>query len=129
MKCSICHKEFGEGVKCQHCGTDRVTALGNYQGYSPNVKSVNDSNNNTQSTDISSPQKGFDICYSCGEVIPAGSKFCPICGKQLFIECPKCHQKYFAQYKFCPNCGTNRIEYNEQIETARQSQRLLVLKT
>lgn len=45
MKCNICGKEFGNGVQCQHCHTDRVVALGNYQGYkapSENIAIVNE---------------------------------------------------------------------------------------
>lgn len=37
MKCNICGKEFGNSVKCEHCGADRVAALGNYSGYSPSA--------------------------------------------------------------------------------------------
>ena len=33
MKCAVCNKDFGLGEKCQHCGTDKFIALGEYEGY------------------------------------------------------------------------------------------------
>lgn len=122
MKCNICQKVFGDGIKCLHCGTDRVTALGNYQGYTPNVKSVN--SNNPQSPNLGSAKNGFEVCYACGEVIPTGSVYCPFCGKKLFEECPKCGNKYSSQYKSCPNCGTNRTEFDEKRQNDAAKARL-----
>ena len=119
MKCNICHKEFGEGVSCQHCGVDRVTALGNYQGYSPNAKAKDIDSNKVQSVGIT--PKEFEVCYACSEVIPAGSEYCPCCGKKLFENCPKCGKKYSSRYAICPHCGTNRIDYIAQIEKIRQA--------
>ncbi len=120
MKCNICHKEFGEGVSCQHCGVDRVTALGNYQGYSPNAKATDIDSNKVQSVGIA--PKELEVCYACSEVIPAGSEYCPCCGKKLFENCPKCGNKYSSRYAICPHCGTNRIDYNAQIEKGRREQ-------
>lgn len=120
MKCNICHKEFGEGVSCQHCGVDRVTALGNYQGYSPNAKAKDIDSNKVQSVGIA--PKELEVCYACSEVIPAGSEYCPCCGKKLFENCPKCGKKYSSRYAICPHCGTNRIDYIAQIEKIRQAE-------
>ena len=120
MKCNICHKEFGEGVSCQHCGVDRVTALGNYQGYSPNAKAKDIDSNKVQSVGIA--PKELEVCYACSEVIPAGYEYCPCCGKKLFENCPKCGKKYSSRYAICPHCGTNRIDYIAQIEKIRQAE-------
>jgi len=84
MICKICGREFGNGAYCQNCNTDRIKALGNYNGF------------NVSSNDMISKQsvdKIFDkvtgaeydnehyqnnaICDFCGEVIPAYSLFCP----------------------------------------------------
>ncbi|MBV8172211.1 MAG: SPFH domain-containing protein [Candidatus Eremiobacteraeota bacterium] len=47
-------------------------------------------------------------CPNCQAKIPAGSKFCPECGKPVAatIECPQCHTQNPAGAKFCGNCGT-----------------------
>lgn len=55
------------------------------------------------------PQMMF--CYKCNNVIPNNSTFCPYCQIKLFVECPKCGEKYSSQYPACNNCGTNREEF------------------
>lgn len=42
MKCNVCGKEFGNGAYCQNCGSDVITARGNYNdgGYCPPSQSV-----------------------------------------------------------------------------------------
>ena len=47
------------------------------------------------------------VCASCGKSIPAGSKFCPECGKAVAQTkfCPECGAKVSAGAKFCPECG------------------------
>ena len=75
MKCANCGKEFGSGTNCQNCGIDRVSGLANYSGYDGHAgsKSYDSSNysGNTKTT----------VCYACSEIIPVGSTFCPVCGK------------------------------------------------
>ncbi|MEG0740632.1 MAG: SPFH domain-containing protein [Clostridia bacterium] len=47
-------------------------------------------------------------CTGCGQPIPAGSKFCPVCGAQQASAgtfCAGCGQKLDAGAKFCPGCG------------------------
>lgn len=48
-------------------------------------------------------------CTACGQGIPAGSKFCPLCGAQQTVAsgafCHECGQKVEAGSKFCPSCG------------------------
>ena len=51
-------------------------------------------------------------CPSCNKDIPAGSKFCMHCGKQIkeFEEkrhCPHCHKDIPTDSMFCPFCGKN----------------------
>jgi hypothetical protein len=112
MECSICHKEFGNGAFCQHCGSDRISGLGNYHGYSP---SDNDSVENGSGKDYyNGITSGSIVCYSCGKTIPADSKFCPVCSKELFVTCPKCGHEYSSQYPACNKCGTNREKYEEE---------------
>lgn len=114
MKCSNCGKEFGTGTHCQHCGVDRVTGLANYNGY----------NNSGESSDYNSSNYGGSpkttVCYACGEIIPVGSTFCPVCGRQLWVECPNCGSTYSTQYKICSKCGTNREVYYKQKEAEEQ---------
>jgi membrane protease subunit (stomatin/prohibitin family) len=47
-------------------------------------------------------------CPHCHAQAPAGSRFCPNCGKSLqaeFVACPKCGTANPADAKFCANCG------------------------
>ena len=126
MKCNICGKEFGNSVKCEHCGADRVAALGNYSGYTPST--VPNSVNNTQA--FSEPSvcnetkgTGFSVCYACGEVIPADAKYCPKCAKKLYETCPKCGKTYSSQYTICQYCGTDRIKYIEEQQRIEKQKR------
>ena len=126
MKCNICGKEFGNSVKCEHCGADRVAALGNYSGYTPST--VPNSVNNTQAFSDSSvcnetKGTGFSVCYACGEVIPADAKYCPKCAKKLYEICPKCGKTYSSQYTICQYCGTDRIKYIEEQQRIEKQKR------
>ena len=62
------------------------------------------------------------ICWACGEVIPADSKYCPLCSTELFVKCPKCGHEYSSQYPSCNQCGTNREQYLKE-EKERQEQK------
>lgn len=115
MKCPSCGNEFGNGANCQSCGMDKVTAFAKYDGYSPVGNNTSRqpvaarggvSDNNSTIT-----QSSMTVCPYCGEIIPVGSKFCPICAKSLLQQCPVCNQWYSTQYKVCPECGTNRANY------------------
>ena len=161
MKCTNCGKEFGEGVNCQFCGIDRVSGLGNYNGYQvPSmkhpVKSAMSENKQkgsnqgrkrtipfTSKTEINtqegtairqdSPQRysldkdSFTVCYACNEAIPSNSRFCPMCGVELFVACPKCGFVYSSQFPFCSQCGTNRTEYLDK-QNIRKERRSIVKK-
>lgn len=133
MICKICGKEFGNGAYCQNCNTDRIKALGNYNGF--NVSS-NDMISKQSVDKISDKVTGVEydnehyqnnaICDFCGEVIPAYSLFCPACGKKRQVECPCCHKMFSAKWKFCPYCGTNVETYSdssrkEKIEQSKES--------
>lgn len=126
MKCNICGKEFGNSVKCEHCGADRVSALGNYSGYTPPAAS--NSVNNTQvfsepSVCNETKGTGFSVCYACGEVIPADAKYCPKCAKKLYEICPKCGKTYSSQYTICQYCGTDRVKYIEEQQRIEKQKR------
>lgn len=126
MKCNICGKEFGNSVKCEHCGADRVSALGNYSGYTPPAAS--NSVNNTQvfsepSVCNETKGTGFSVCYACGEVIPADAMYCPKCAKKLYETCPKCGKTYSSQYTICQYCGTDRIKYIEEQQRIEKQKR------
>ncbi len=49
-------------------------------------------------------------CPHCSAAIPAGSKFCPGCGKEAVAPankfCTQCGAQVPAGAKFCPGCGT-----------------------
>ncbi len=90
MKCAVCGKEFGNGTICQNCGTDRVTGLGSYNGYSsPSIikteKKSSTSYEKKPKQSINEPKiteitvAGSMVCYSCSKIIPDNSKFCPMC--------------------------------------------------
>ena len=108
MRCSNCGKEFGTGTHCKNCGVDRVTGLANYNGY----------NNSGNSSEYNSPNYGGNprttVCYACGEIIPLGATYCPVCGKKLLVTCPNCGYEYSSQYSVCSECGTNREKYIER---------------
>ena len=110
MKCSNCGREFGEGTHCQHCGVDRVTGLANYNGYNSSGYNSSNYGGNPKTT----------VCYACSEIIPLGATYCPVCGRQLWVECPNCGSTYSTQYKICSKCGTNREVYYKQKEAEEQ---------
>ena len=113
MKCSVCGKEFGEGINCQHCGVDRVTGLANYGGFNnPTRENGNDSSGYGG---YASPNT--TVCYACGEIIPIKSTFCPFCGKKLLVVCPNCGHEYSSQYPNCNHCGAN---YKQSLEEKRK---------
>ncbi len=132
MKCSVCGKEFGEGMTCQNCGVDRVTGLGNYSGYeTPNgnatSRSSSGSQNGSYRQEVVSQPKIVEVksivCYNCGEIIPADSKYCPHCSTSLYVTCPKCGHEYSSQYPACSKCGTNRNDYIEKQKELAEAER------
>jgi hypothetical protein len=69
-------------------------------------------------------------CAKCGELFPAGSRFCPLDGTTLTPEaaverpsvvpasapgmvCPKCHRGYGADARFCPHDSDRLVPYSE----------------
>ena len=125
MRCAKCGKEFGNGVSCQNCGTDRVTGLGNYHGYSTpsEIEQTNLSLSEPirDTKDLSEPtyisqvvEDKTMVCHYCNEIIPVDSKFCPYCSRELLVTCPKCGYRYSSQYPSCSQCGTNRLKYQEE---------------
>lgn len=132
MKCTVCGREFGNGVKCQSCGTDRVTGLANYSGYetptniSYNKTTVDNTFSHSEQKVVSQSKAvtvGSMICYNCGEIIPADSKFCPHCSTSLYVTCPKCGHEYSSQYPACGQCGTNRKAFLEEKRRLEEWQR------
>ena len=110
MKCANCGKEFGNGITCVNCGTDRFTGLGNYHGYSPsrnsnNVSAESESENNIHFCNTAETI----VCYKCNEIIPSDSNFCPFCGIKLNINCPECGHIFSSKFMFCNHCG-KRVE-------------------
>ncbi len=45
------------------------------------------------------------ICPDCGKPVPTGAKFCPECGHRFAAVCPKCGKEIPAGAKFCMECG------------------------
>jgi RNA polymerase subunit RPABC4/transcription elongation factor Spt4 len=121
MKCANCGKEFGSGTNCQNCGIDRVTGLGNYSGYN----NPTDSSGNYSSNYGGYTSSKTTVCYSCGEIIPSDSEYCPYCSKELYVACPKCGHKYSSQFPACNKCGTNRSQYYRKLEAEKEEARRL----
>lgn len=44
-------------------------------------------------------------CKYCGELNPAGSKFCRKCGKPIVKKCVNCGAELDMDAKFCNTCG------------------------
>ena len=46
-------------------------------------------------------------CPDCGRPVPAGSKFCPVCGHNLLVfdRCSGCGANLPPHARFCPACG------------------------
>lgn len=124
MKCNHCGNEFGKGNVCQHCGTDKVTALGEFSGYSVPENKGNAQIAPAAPVSSSIPPYSSMICWKCGEVIPGDSKYCPVCQTQLFVICPQCGYKYSAKYHNCSQCGTNREDYMKAQELAALAKQL-----
>ena len=70
-------------------------------------------------TDPTGPTPGPDTapaavpsCAACAHPIPAGSRFCPHCGKQqlVFGRCESCKADLPPEAKFCPGCGRSAVE-------------------
>jgi hypothetical protein len=69
---------------------------------------------------LAKAKSGAASCPNCGGSIPAGTRFCTNCGKQLVtvpIEsapaatyCPGCGKANAAGQRFCTNCGTALTE-------------------
>lgn len=121
MKCSVCGREFGDGVNCQYCGTDRVTGLAHFSGYDvPEGDTMNNASSFSKGdTHVPIPQPNIVqeksmVCYNCGEIIPADSRFCPHCSTSLYATCPKCGHEYSSQYPVCNACGFNRVKEEEK---------------
>jgi len=62
----------------------------------------------TAAAAAAAPAAATIACPNCSAKIPAGSKFCPECGKPVAatVDCPQCHTQNAAGAKFCSNCGT-----------------------
>jgi hypothetical protein len=130
MKCASCGNEFGNGANCQYCGVDRFTGLGNYRGYHIPSRSLENSTHSDSGMEYQSATNqsqitnvGSTVCFACGEIIPADSKFCPYCSKELYVTCPKCGNKYSSQFPACNQCGTNYINYQEQKRREEEEER------
>ena len=127
MKCSVCGNEFGNSANCQYCGVDRVTGLGNYNGYAPTDNSMDNKEGSIYTESVKSQFQtanvGSTVCYACGEIIPADSKFCPYCSKELFVTCPKCGNKYSSHFPACNQCGTNRELFEREHEELMRKER------
>lgn len=55
------------------------------------------------------PQAAQSNCPHCGSTVPAGSKFCLNCGKEIGGGfCPQCGSALAPGAKFCSECGSPR---------------------
>lgn len=125
MLCNHCGKEFGEGITCQFCGTDRVEALGTFGGFHPNSKGSGSMKQGiTTPGGISVTNSDKMLCFCCGEIIPGVAKFCPYCKAEQYVVCPKCGIRYLAQYPSCYECGTEREKYliEQEVEKKKREE-------
>jgi len=80
MKCSVCGNEFGNSANCQYCGVDRVTGLGNYNGYAPTDNSMDNKEGSIYTESVKSQFQtanvGSTVCYACGEIIGSPVNSC-----------------------------------------------------
>ncbi len=124
MKCNICGQEFGVGANCQHCGTDRVTAGANADGYTiPTQQSNQEASQRTLQHNERLIQQHVEestICPFCGEIIPKDADYCPYCSRKQKETCPRCNNLYSAKYPACPKCGTNREQFYAEEERRKQ---------
>src|SRR5438270_6857337 len=44
-------------------------------------------------------------CTSCGELVPAGKRFCGSCGQAITLHCALCGAENRAGVRFCEECG------------------------
>ena len=121
MTCNKCGKEFGSGDTCQHCGADKVGALGEFNGYPERGGASHNMSSSPGTPHIDT--LSTSICWKCGEIIPRDSEYCPFCGEQLFVSCPKCGHRYSAQYPNCNKCGTNREQHLKRLKSRRKKKR------
>ena len=133
MNCAVCGKDFGAGDSCQHCGAEKVIGLGNYNGYEAPANGINTPQNKQQTTTPPTAKTESTICYACGEIIPANSKFCPYCSKELYVTCPQCRHIYSSQYPACNACGTNRANFYEEqkriaLKKAEEQKRIALIQ-
>lgn len=93
--CYYCRKQISPFAKiCSFCGKAQ-----------PDFQQVTPAPSEEKVTQpvVESSEK---ICQ-CGAKMPAGSKFCGICGRLIHqkIICPKCGNVVPSGYSFCINCG------------------------
>lgn len=122
--CSKCGHEISAGSEfCTYCGTrvihnnDPVASGARYEHIQVEDQDIDGKaiweGNTPLSSSLSPKNLGRQApyqmtCYKCGSLIPADSIYCPVCQVQLFVDCPKCGNRYSAQYPSCNKCGTNR---------------------
>jgi membrane protease subunit (stomatin/prohibitin family) len=55
------------------------------------------------------------VCSDCKQEIPAGAKFCPVCGHQqlLFVRCTNCGKNLTPKARFCSSCGMETAAVKE----------------
>ena len=58
-------------------------------------------------------------CLHCQQLLAAGDKFCPQCGRMAEASCPVCQQAGTPGDNFCADCGTSfksALDYSSAIE-------------
>jgi membrane protease subunit (stomatin/prohibitin family) len=66
---------------------------------------------NTPAAPVAAPKTATEKCHQCGAQMPAGSKFCPVCGTSIRVNvaCQSCGTENPPQAKFCGNCGIRLV--------------------
>jgi len=81
---------------------------------------------------VQPPQQSV-VCPSCKTGVPAGTKFCPNCGKSLVEEkdrCIKCNHEISKGAKFCPECGESATtavrSFHREQNSVKKWQKIMV---
>lgn len=92
--------------RCEECG--RWVCSDCYSPREHLCYECSDEKKNREEEAAREEEERVICCPLCGEEVPAKSRFCGHCGKDMFAKkkCPKCGAENPQTMKFCGSCGT-----------------------